>query len=277
MAEEIKIEQTNNNKGILDDFKELMSGGAAMIDKTPLDQFISILELEDYKFDKIYPSIKKGIEEGFEDSVVRTELLNAMKRMPIMDIESEEKAAREFIEEIKSNDELSDNKKDMLIMILEKGILASIDIYNNPREKIIVQIEKLNPNAIIPTYAHPTDAGADVSAVEVTVVPAGKTVLVHTGLKLAIPKGYEVQVRPRSGLSLKTGLRVANAPGTIDSSYRGELGIIITNTSSESYTIAAGDKIAQILIAPTPMMDFVETTISDTTDRGEGGFGSSDA
>jgi deoxyuridine 5'-triphosphate nucleotidohydrolase len=162
----------------------------------------------------------------------------------VVDIESEEKAAREFIEEIKSSDELSDNKKDMLIMILEKGILASVDIYNNPRERIAVQIEKLNPNAIIPTYAHPTDAGADVSAVEVTVVPAGKTVLVHTGLKLAVPKGYEVQVRPRSGLSLKTGLRVANAPGTIDSSYRGELGIVITNTSSESYTIAAGDKIA---------------------------------
>lgn len=275
MAEEIKIER--NDKGILNDFTELMSGGAAMVDKTSLDQFMSILELEDYKFDKIYPSIKKGIEEGFEDNIVRTDLLNAMKHIPIVDMEAEEKAVREFIEQIKSNDELSDNKKDMLIMILEKGILATIDIYNNPREKITVQIEKLNPNAIIPTYAHPTDAGADVSAVEETIVPAGKTVLVHTGLKLAIPRGYEVQVRPRSGLSLKTGLRVANAPGTIDSSYRGELGIIITNISSESYTIAAGDKIAQILIAPTPMMDFVETTISDTTDRGEGGFGSSDA
>lgn len=276
MAEEIKIEQTNN-KGILNEFSELMSGGVASVNKTSLDQFMAVLELEDYKFDKIYPSIKQGIEEGFNEDIVRTDLLNAMKHAPIVDIEAEEKAIREFIEEIKSNDEFSDNKKDMLVMILEKGILTSMDIYNNPREKITVQIEKLNPNAIIPTYAHPTDAGADVSAVEVTVVPAGKTVLVHTGLKLAIPKGYEVQVRPRSGLSLKTGLRVANAPGTIDSSYRGELGIIITNTSSESYTIAAGDKIAQILIAPTPMMDFVETTISDTTDRGEGGFGSSDA
>lgn len=275
MAEEIRIEQ--NEKGILDDFTELMSGGVASVDKTSLDQFMAILELEDYKFDKIYPSVRQGIEEGFNNNIVRTDLLNAMKHMPIVDIEAEEKATREFIEQIKTNDELSDNKKDMLIMILEKGILASIDVYNNPREKITVQIEKLNPNAVIPTYAHPTDAGADVSAVEETIVPAGETVLVHTGLKFAIPKGYEVQVRPRSGLSLKTGLRVANAPGTIDSSYRGELGIIITNIGSESYTIAAGDKIAQILIAPTPMMDFVETTISDTTDRGEGGFGSSDA
>ena len=275
MAEEIKIER--NNKGIVNDFAELMSGGAAMVDKTSLDHFMSLLELEDYKFDKVYPLIKKDMEEGFEDNIVRTDLLNAMKHMPIMDIEAEEKAIREFIEQIKSNDELSDNKKDMLIMILEKGILASIDVYNNPREKITVQIEKLNPNAIIPTYAHPTDAGADVSAVEETIVPAGETVLVHTGLKLAIPKGYEVQVRPRSGLSLKTGLRIANSVGTLDSSYRGEVGIIITNTDSESYTIAAGDKIAQLLIAPTPMMDFVETTISDTTDRGEGGFGSSDA
>ena len=271
MAEEIKIEQTNNNKGILNDFAELMSGGAAMVNKTSLDQFISILELEDYKFDKIYPSIKKGIEEGFEDNVVRTDLLNAMKHMPIIDMESEEKAVREFIEEIKSNDELSDNKKDMLIMILEKGILASIDIYNNPRERIIVQIEKLNPNAIIPTYAHPTDAGADIYSAESVVVAAGETKIIKTGIKIAIPKGYAVFLYPRSGMSAKTKIRLANSVGVIDSQYNKEIGVIFDNNGEEDYQINVGDRIGQFVIMPVPMIEWKETNIKES-DRG--GFGS---
>jgi len=96
-------------------------------------------------------------------------------------------------------------------------------------------------------------------------------------LRLAIPKGYEIQVRPRSGLSLKTNLRIANAPGTIDADYRGELCILMSNIGTKPYTINAGDKVAQLVIAPTPMMVFEETSISTETDRGEGGFGSTDA
>lgn len=262
-----------NKKSTTESFMEILGD----TNKTALDEFAEILELDDAKFDAIYPMIRDNIIKGFEDDAFRTDLLQAYKNTPFINIEAERKAAEDAIENVKNAEDLSANKKELLIMILEKGTIAAIEIAENPREKIKVQIEKLNPNAKLPEYAHPTDAGADVFAVKETVIPAGETVLVGTGLKLAIPRGYEIQVRPRSGLSLKTDLRIANAPGTIDSSYRGELGIIMWNTGSDEYTIEAGDKIAQLIIAPTPMMVFEEATISDSTDRGEGGFGSTDA
>lgn len=279
MAEEININEVKEEKqpSTAEAFMEVMTSGAASFDKSALDEFMAILELDDAKFDAVYPTMKDTIKQGFQDSVVRGDILEAMRRTPIIDLEAEEAGAREFIENIKQAEDLSENKKDFLSMIIELGVLATIEIYNNPRDKIKVQIEKIVPEAKLPEYAHPTDAGADVFAVRDTIVPAGKTVLVATGLRMAIPKGYEVQVRPRSGLSLKTDLRVANAPGTIDSSYRGELGIIMWNTGSDEITIEAGDKIAQLVIAPTPMMEFEEAVISTDTDRGEGGFGSTDA
>ena len=271
MAKEIDI---NKKKSTAESFVEILGNSS---NASALDEFAQILELDDVKFDAIYPMIKERIAEGFENDQFRSDLLQSYKNTPFVDIEEERKAAEQAVEEIKKAEDLSDNKKELLIMILEKGTLAAIDVVENPREKIKVQIEKIVPEAKLPEYAHPTDAGADVFAVRNTVVPAGETVVVGTGLKMAIPKGYEVQVRPRSGMSLKTDLRIANAPGTIDSSYRGELGIIMWNTGSDEYTIEAGDKIAQLIIAPVPMMDFEETTIDMNTDRGEGGFGSTDA
>lgn len=274
MAENINI---TNDKGTIDAFAEVMSSSTAALDKNSLDAFISLLELDDAKFDAMYPTMKESIKQGFEDPSVRTELLTSLRRTPIRDIEQEKAGAQEFIENIKNADDLSENKKEFLITIIEYGILSVIELYNNPREKIKVQIQKITDNAVIPKYAHATDAGADVYAIEETIIAPGETELIKTGLKMAIPKGYEVQVRPRSGLSLKTGLRVANAPGTIDASYRGELGIIMTNISKDTYTIEPGDKIAQLVIAPTPMMDFEEVSSLDETERGEGGFGSTDA
>ena len=103
--------------------------------------------------------------------------------------------------------------------------------------------------------------------------------IVKTGIAVAIPAGYEIQIRPRSGLSLKSKLRIANAPGTIDTEYRGEIGIIMTNTGDVPYVIDKGMKIAQMVIAPTPMIKWNEvTTVEElgTTDRGADGFGSTD-
>lgn len=145
------------------------------------------------------------------------------------------------------------------------------------RKNIKVKITKLNPDAIIPEYAHPTDAGCDVCAIEETKIEAGETKIVKTGLAIAVPAGYEVQVRPRSGLSLKSPLRIANAPGTIDADYRGEVGIIVTNTGDIPYVVDKGMKIAQFLIAPTPMIQWVSVNSVEelgSTNRGAGGFGS---
>lgn len=138
-----------------------------------------------------------------------------------------------------------------------------------------LKFKKINPDAIIPAYAHPSDAGMDIRSVEDLTIPAGKRALVHTGLVMALPPRYEAQVRPRSGLALKHGITVLNTPGTIDAGYRGEVGVILANFGDEDFKVSKGDKIAQVVIAPVMQPDeIVEIEEIDETDRGAGGFGS---
>lgn len=163
---------------------------------------------------------------------------------------------------------------------------------NHPGEKVPLKFKLVHPNAKLPTYAHEGDAGMDVYAVEDVLLPLGKCILVLTGLKAEIPDGYELQVRPRSGLSLK-GVTVHNAPGTIDSKYRGEIGVPLIYSGDVSelrlssdvanpeshlwapkYKISRGDRIAQLVLAPITVADISETKELSETVRGEGGFGS---
>lgn len=126
----------------------------------------------------------------------------------------------------------------------------------------------------LPAYATEGAAGMDVvSAEEVTIPPGGRHP-VATGLALAIPPGYEIQVRPRSGLALRHGITVPNTPGTIDSDYRGELKVLLINHGSEPFVIARGDRIAQLVLAPVVRGVWREVDELDATARGEGGFGS---
>lgn len=134
----------------------------------------------------------------------------------------------------------------------------------------------------LPQYETSGAAGMDVRAnfevdgKKLTIIP-GATVLIPTGLFVAIPEGYEIQVRPRSGLSFKTALRVANAPGTIDSCYRGEIKVIMTNTGRVEEIINDGDRIAQLVLCPVIKCEWNEVSTEDQlgeTDRGTGGFGS---
>lgn len=137
-----------------------------------------------------------------------------------------------------------------------------------------VAFKKLSPEAVLPAYAHPGDAGMDVCSVEnLTVAPGGRA-LVHTGLAMALPPGYEAQVRPRSGLALKRGVTVLNTPGTIDEGYRGEIGVILANFGDSDFVVEKGDRIAQMVIAPVTRAEVVEVDEVDSTDRGAGGFGS---
>jgi dUTP pyrophosphatase len=129
--------------------------------------------------------------------------------------------------------------------------------------------------AHLPLYASDQAAGADVRAhlTQDVILQPGQSALIPTGLKFAIPEGFEIQVRPRSGLAFKNGITVLNSPGTIDSDYRGELGIILINHSQQPFTVTAGMRIAQIVIAPVYRAEFhIEETLATTT-RGEGGFG----
>lgn len=139
-----------------------------------------------------------------------------------------------------------------------------------------MKIPVVRSHARIPmlAQAHPGDAGADLSANEEVTIAPGARVLIGTGLSMAIPDGYAGFVLPRSGLAIKSGVTVSNAPGLIDSGYRGELRVGLTNHSDEPFAIAVGDRIAQLVIMRVEEPEFVEVEVLDETIRGEGGFGS---
>jgi dUTP pyrophosphatase len=140
-----------------------------------------------------------------------------------------------------------------------------------------IQIELLTEDAVFPEYAYPTDSGFDLySTKEITLEPFGRA-LIPTGLKLSFDIGYEIQVRPKSGLALKQGLTVLNTPGTVDSGYDGEIMVIVFNTNPKSFTVEKGMKIAQAVLCPVINGKYVNLQLVDkieNKDRGANGFGS---
>jgi dUTP pyrophosphatase len=126
-----------------------------------------------------------------------------------------------------------------------------------------------------PVYAKPGDAGADLRSTVALTVPAGARVMVPTGVSIALPQGYVGLVHPRSGLAAKHGITVLNTPGTIDAGYRGEIMVILFNSSDSDFDVAVGDRIAQLLIQTVELARFVPVDTLPETERGETGFGSS--
>ena len=139
---------------------------------------------------------------------------------------------------------------------------------------IEVAVCRLRPDAVLPSYAHPGDAGLDLSAVETIRLQPGERAAVPTGLAVAIPEGWVGLVHPRSGLARRHGLTVANAPGTIDAGYRGEVHVLLINLGSEPVEVAVGDRVAQLLVQQVGRARIVEVADLDDTVRGSGGFGS---
>jgi dUTP pyrophosphatase len=139
-----------------------------------------------------------------------------------------------------------------------------------------VEVKRLPHGAGLPLPAYATSgaAGMDIVSAEAVSIAPGARHAVATGLSVAIPEGYEIQVRPRSGLALKHGITVPNTPGTIDSDYRGELKVILINLGDEPFAIARGDRVAQLVLAPVVQAAWDEVAELDATERGEGGFGS---
>ena len=129
----------------------------------------------------------------------------------------------------------------------------------------------------LPSFATVNSAGVDLRANSVSPITLGplERTIIGTGLKMALPEGFEAQIRPRSGLAAKHGLSVLNAPGTIDADYRGEIGVILVNLSNESFTVQPGERIAQLVIAKYEQVRWNLQDTLDTTERGAGGFGSS--
>lgn len=153
---------------------------------------------------------------------------------------------------------------------------------SDPSICLRVKVKKLHSDAIVPTHQHLGDAGFDFHALRDTEIPPNAVVIVPTGLAmelpehrlLGIPVGFELQIRPRSGIALKYPLIIANAPGTVDSGYRGEIGIIMRNIGNETVVLQKGMRIAQGVLAPFIPAGFMEVAELSESERGEGGFGS---
>jgi dUTP pyrophosphatase len=145
-----------------------------------------------------------------------------------------------------------------------------------PSDKVEIRIKRLNNGAglPLPVYASAGAAGMDICAAEAVKLKPGKRAAIPTGFAFAIPHGFEIQVRPRSGLALKHGITCLNTPGTIDCDYRGEVKVILANLGDEDVQFERGDRIAQLVVAAAPQAAIVEVDALDDTVRGAGGFGS---
>ncbi|MGD1712225.1 dUTP diphosphatase [Dapis sp. BLCC M172] len=137
-----------------------------------------------------------------------------------------------------------------------------------------LKVKKLDELAIIPCYAHKGDAGLDLFSIDELTINPGESKLIHTGISIELPSGTEAQIRPRSGLALKHQITVLNTPGTIDETYRGEIGIILINHGKKPFQVTKGMKIAQMVITSFLSVKVEEVTQLSTTERDSGGFGS---
>jgi dUTP pyrophosphatase len=143
-------------------------------------------------------------------------------------------------------------------------------------KKVLIKKLEHAKDLSLPNYESVAAAGMDIRAAvaEPIVIKPGERTLIPTGLQMALPTGYEAQIRPRSGLAIRNGITMLNAPGTIDADYRGEVKVIAINHGEEDFEINHGDRIAQMVIAPVTQLPLLEVDELDETDRGEGGFGS---
>lgn len=285
MEQNNNIEQTINNEKTLPADKSVTTSNKQsekdlileFLDLIPTDfkeDYNELLKLPDEKFSAAVKNIKEVLETVFKDPSYQETVLSTIRTSGgNKDFSADKEALSEYIERVKTST-LSQSKKDFIELFLTNVIMVTSELVEVPRQRIEVEIKKLSENAKLPEYAHLTDAGADIFALEDTYLKPNETKLVKTGIAVAIPIGYEIQIRPRSGLSLKTPLRVANAPGTIDTDYRGEVCVIMWNSGNEAVKIEAGDKIAQMVINEVPMIKWKEVTELSSTERGAGGFGS---
>ena len=253
-----------------------------------------LLAMPDEQFDIMAPGVLESFEQSVNnpnDRIAIAQALNATGYTADDLVESID----EINKSIDAIDTLSVMKKDFLKRII--GILFNTinETEGIAKRYISIPVELCHENAKIPQYAHISDSGVDVYALEDITIHPGETVLVPTGVKVALPPGYEIQVRPKSGRALKTKLRVANTPGTIDSGYRDEIKVIIENIEppirditlddegkvasilhGSDYFIGAGEKFCQLVLSEVPKMSFYRVDSVkevDEIDRG-GGFGS---
>jgi dUTP pyrophosphatase len=271
-----------------------------LIDSNPMltgtEELAALINLPDEHFAMLSPAFYEEIERSFNDI---NNQLTLVKAMNLSGMKAEDLEA-EYIElcrqlELSFDQIISAQKIDFIKNLLGLTYNAVLKAEGIAKRTITIPIEFCHADAKMPAYAHVTDSGMDVYALEDITIAPGETKLVSTGIKVAIPAGYELQVRPKSGRCLKTKLRIANTPGTIDAGYRDEIGVIIDNIEpfiksadidengrlynvefGSSYTIGKGEKFAQLVLAEVPKAIFyqVENVGEVANDGRNGGFGS---
>lgn len=261
------------------------------------DSLEVLLEMNDTEFEILAPGFTQAFQKSVNnpnDKIILTQALNASGSNSEQLINS----FTEVIEEIDKMEFLSKAKQDFIKEIIATLINAISDTEGISKKLVQVAVEMCHPDAKLPEYANITDSGMDLFALEDYEINPGETLLIPTGIKVALPPGYELQVRPKSGRCLKSKLRVANTPGTIDAGYRDEIKVVIENIENpikdidyeftdegkiiinsilhgSIHTIGKGEKFAQLVLMEVPKAAFyqVETVQEIGEDRG-GGFGS---
>ena len=260
------------------------------------DEVATLLAMPEEHFAIIAPVFLVELEKGLKninDQMILVQSMN-MAGLKAENVREQYEAIYAEIDN-QMGDVLTHQKRDFLKQMLGITYNALAEAEGVAKKSILIPIEYCRTDAKMPTYAHLTDSGMDVYALEDITIAPGETKLVPIGIKVAIPAGYELQVRPKSGRCLKTKLRVANTPGTIDAGYRDEIGVIIDNIEpfiksadidengrlynvefGSSYTIGKGEKFAQLVLCEVPKAIFYQVEhVSDIANDGRnGGFGS---
>ena len=260
------------------------------------DELAMMLTLPDDSFAMLAPVFLQELERGMRNTSDQLLLVQSMNMMGLKaeDVKSQYDALFAQIDE-EMRDYLSQQKIDFLKQMLGMTYNVLAEAEGLAKKNILIPLEYCREDAKMPTYAHLTDAGMDIYLTEDVTIHPGETKLIPTGLKVAIPLGYELQVRPKSGRSLKSKLRIANTPGTIDAGYRDEICIIADNIDpvirsaemdengrlfnvewGSDITLGRGEKVAQLVLSEVPKAIFyeVESVATIENDGRNGGFGS---
>jgi len=293
VVKENSIEQ--NSKGIIEEIREVLSQ-LDNLGENSIDAIALLLTMDDAQFELVSPGILDSFLRSLNTANVRLMLAQSINAAGTT-AESVQDEFLQLVNEIDAITELTAPKRDFLKKLL-RGINTAISETEGIAKRYIqIPFVKCHPDARMPEYAHPDDSGMDVFALDDYIIHPGETKLIPTGIKMAVPNGYEIQIRPKSGRALKTKMRIANTPATIDAGFRGELQVIMENIEppikditydfddkgrpvitsilrGSDMVIGKGEKFAQLVLMEVPKAVLFQVENLDDTERGSGGFGS---
>ena len=262
-----------------------------------LQEFLTLFSMDEDNFKLLAPGVLQSYQQIVNNPNDKLTLVQTLNAAGVF---AEDLIANfaSLNDEIDKVEDLSQEKKDFLKQMIATLINAVQETEGIAKRIIEVPIELCHPDAKIPQYAHESDSGLDIFAIEDVTIHPGETKLIPTGIKVALPPGYELQVRPKSGRALKTKLRIANTPGTIDAGYRDEIGVIVENVEppikditydfdqygmplitsilhGSDYFISKGEKFAQLVLSEVPKAAFFRVdSVGEIGENRGGGFGS---